>query len=194
MRLVAQSFDEIEHRVARRQLERVAARNEKGFAAGIALRTLGDGNERNFDAQAREHFARRGQLALAAVDQDEVRPRELLAFTFIFTVTVTGYERRHQTLRRVEANLAAFSRLLPWRLCKKPLETAFQNLTHHGEIVAGRKLGRADVEFAVLTFAKALGPGDDHGTDRIGTLNMAVVVNLDAARHCRQAESLGQLA
>src|SRR5579864_851380 len=44
MGFVAQPFDEIEHRVARRQLERVAARKEEGFAAGVAVRPLGDGD------------------------------------------------------------------------------------------------------------------------------------------------------
>src|SRR5580658_3609171 len=47
MGLVAQPLDEIEHRVARRQLERVAAREEEGFAAGVAVRPLGNGGKRN---------------------------------------------------------------------------------------------------------------------------------------------------
>src|SRR5579862_1717398 len=44
MGLVAQPLDEIEHRVARRQLERVAAREEEGFAPGVTVRPLGDGD------------------------------------------------------------------------------------------------------------------------------------------------------
>src|ERR1051326_1945172 len=35
VRLVAQPLDEIQHRIARRQLERVAPGNEEGFAAGV---------------------------------------------------------------------------------------------------------------------------------------------------------------
>src|SRR5580704_10297207 len=49
MRLVAQPLDKIEHRIARRQLERVAAREEEGFAARV-------------------------EVAEAAVDQDEIGP------------------------------------------------------------------------------------------------------------------------
>src|SRR5260370_37500320 len=47
MGLIAQPLDEIEHRVARRQLERVAAREEEGFAAGVAVRPLSDGDQRH---------------------------------------------------------------------------------------------------------------------------------------------------
>ena len=84
--------------------------------------------------------------------------------------------------------------MLARRLGEQPLEAALQDLAHHGEIVAGGQVGRADVEFAVLAFAKALRPGDDHGADRVRALDVAVVVNLDAARRARQAESLGELA
>ena len=53
MGLIAQPLDEIEHRIARRQLERVAAREEEGFAAGIAVRPFGDGDQGNLGAQHR---------------------------------------------------------------------------------------------------------------------------------------------
>jgi len=52
MRLVAQPLDKIEHRIARRQLERVAAGKEEGFAAGVTIRPLGDGKERHVDTKA----------------------------------------------------------------------------------------------------------------------------------------------
>src|ERR1700687_582083 len=52
MGLIAQPLDEVEHRIARRQLERVAAREEEGFAAGVAVRALGDGDQRHLGAEA----------------------------------------------------------------------------------------------------------------------------------------------
>ena len=45
---------EIEHRVARRQPERLATGHEEGLAAGIAVQPLGDGDERHVgDAERR---------------------------------------------------------------------------------------------------------------------------------------------
>src|SRR4029077_19590693 len=82
MGFVAQPLDEIEHRVARRQLERVAARKEEGFAAGVAVRPLGDGDQRHLGAQPGEHFARRIELTQPAVDQHEVGPRRIVALIF----------------------------------------------------------------------------------------------------------------
>src|ERR1700689_4204370 len=81
MGLVAQPLDEIEHRVARRQLERVAAREEEGFTPGIAVRSLGDGDQRNLGAELFQDFAGRVELAETAVDQDEIGPGGIL---FIF--------------------------------------------------------------------------------------------------------------
>src|SRR5580658_250259 len=71
MGLIAQPLDKIEHRVARWQLERVAAREEEGFAAGVAVRTLGDSGQGNFGAQLGKHVARGIELPEAAVDQDQ---------------------------------------------------------------------------------------------------------------------------
>src|SRR5579883_2847041 len=79
------------------------------------------------------------------------------------------------------------------RLAEQPLEAAGEDLAHHGEIVTGRELGRADVELAILAFLKSLDTGHDHGADRVGALNVAIVVDLDAARHPRQAKCLGKL-
>ena len=59
-------------------------------------------------------------------------------------------------------------------------------------VVAGRELLRADVELAVLVFAEAFRARHDHGADRIGPGDMAVVIDLDAARRPRQREGLGQ--
>ena len=75
MRLVAQALDEIEHRIARRQPERRAVRHEEGLAAGIAVRPLGDGHERNVaETERRQRVAGGGKLSLAAVDQQQVGP------------------------------------------------------------------------------------------------------------------------
>src|SRR6516165_10505090 len=73
MGLIAQPLDEIEHRIARRQLERVAAGKKEGFAASVAVRPLADGNQRHIGAELLQHLARGVELAEAAVDQDEVR-------------------------------------------------------------------------------------------------------------------------
>src|SRR5579862_3148692 len=78
MGFIAQPLDEIEHRVARRQLERVAAREEEGFAPGIAVRSLGDGDQGNLGAEASEHLAGGIELAEAAVDQHQVGPGRIL--------------------------------------------------------------------------------------------------------------------
>ena len=74
MRLVTQPFDEIEYRVARRQLERVATGNKERLAAGVAVGSLGDGDQRDVDAERSQHLTRGIELALPAVDQHEVRP------------------------------------------------------------------------------------------------------------------------
>jgi hypothetical protein len=58
-------------------------------------------------------------------------------------------------------------------------EAAAQHLLHHPVVVAGRQLGRADVELAVLALHEALRPGHDHAAHRVGALDVAVVVDLD---------------
>src|SRR5690606_8087255 len=50
----------------------------------------------------------------------------------------------------------------------------------------------ADVELAVLALGEAVGAGDDHGADRAGAHDVAVVVDLDATRRGGQAETLGK--
>src|SRR5580700_11665030 len=98
MGLVAQPLDEIEHRVARRQLERVAPREEEGFAAGVAIRPLGDGGQGHLGAQLGEHFAGGIELAEAAVDQHQVRPRRFLAL--VFPPPLRGREQCDRSLDR----------------------------------------------------------------------------------------------
>ena len=55
------------------ELERLATRNEKGLAPGVAVRPLGDRGERDArDAEFGEHLPRRLELAAPAVDDDQV--------------------------------------------------------------------------------------------------------------------------
>src|SRR5260221_4023986 len=76
MRLVAQPLDEIERRIARLELERLASGQEEGLHPGVAVRAFGHRDERNVDdAERRQRLLRRGQLPAAAVDNDEIRPR-----------------------------------------------------------------------------------------------------------------------
>ena len=72
-------------------------------------------------------------------------------------------------------------------------KTSAQDFAHHAEIVAGRESGGANVELAILIFLEALGAGNDHGADRVGSLDVAVVIDLDAARHARQLQRRGEL-
>ena len=74
------------------------------------------------------------------------------------------------------------------RFVDQPLEPPAKHFPHHGEIIAGCLVWRANVELAVLVFAKAFRPGHDHGADRVGALNMAVVVNLDTLRRLGKPE------
>ncbi len=76
VRLVAQPLDEIEHRIAHRQRERVPALDEEALAAGVAVLALGDADRHDavLDAEIGEDLAHRRHLALAAVDQDDVGP------------------------------------------------------------------------------------------------------------------------
>src|SRR6185312_5461933 len=79
MRLVAQSLDEIEQGVARWQLERIFSRHEKGFPSGIAIRTLGNSDQRHVsDAHGGERRLCRAELTLTAVDQHQIGPRLLV--------------------------------------------------------------------------------------------------------------------
>ena len=76
MRLVAQPLHEIEHRIARLELERLASREKEGLEPGIALRPLGDGDKRQIDdAEGGERLQRGAELSPPAVDNDEVGPR-----------------------------------------------------------------------------------------------------------------------
>src|SRR6516162_5192254 len=76
MRLVAQPLDEIEHRIARLELERLPAGQEEGLHPRVPIRAFGDRSERHIDdAERRQRLLRRRQLPAAAVDDDEIGPR-----------------------------------------------------------------------------------------------------------------------
>src|SRR6185437_2852111 len=75
MRLVAQPLDEIEHGVARLELDRLAVGHEQGLAAGVAIRSLGDRHQRYLSkSEVFEYLPYRVELAPAAVDDHEVGP------------------------------------------------------------------------------------------------------------------------
>ena len=67
-------------------------------------------------------------------------------------------------------------------------EAAAHHLAHHAVVVARRDVLGADVELAVVVLGEAFRPGDDHRADRVRAHDVAVVVDLDAARRLRQAE------
>jgi hypothetical protein len=77
------ALDEIEHGVARLEAEGLAPRHVEGLAAGLAVAALGDADQRHVgDAEVVEDGAGGGELARAAVDDDEIGPgppRPLLA-------------------------------------------------------------------------------------------------------------------
>src|SRR4029077_4916386 len=76
MRFIARALDEIKHRIGWRQSKRRAARLMERLTSGVAIGALGDRDQHVLvDAEGGESFARGGQLAFAAVDDDEVRPR-----------------------------------------------------------------------------------------------------------------------
>ena len=73
VRLVAQALDEEQRRIAGRKLEGLAALDEEGFPAGVAVGALGDRDQRDpFDAERGQNLARGLELPAPAVDDDEV--------------------------------------------------------------------------------------------------------------------------
>src|ERR1700704_431669 len=75
MRFVAQPLYEIEHRIARLELERLPPRHEEGLEPGIAIGPLGNRQERDVgDAQRGGRLTPRRELPPSAIDDDETRP------------------------------------------------------------------------------------------------------------------------
>src|SRR6185437_2974908 len=80
MRLIAQTLQEIEHRVARLEAHRLLSRAEEALAPGVAVRPLGDADDGNLaDAEIGQHGVGRRHLPGAAVDQQQVGPRAAVA-------------------------------------------------------------------------------------------------------------------
>src|SRR6185437_7727149 len=76
MRLIAQTLQEIEHRVARLEAHRLLSRAEEALAPGVAVRPLGDADDGNLaDTEIGQHGVGRRHLPGAAVDQQQVGPR-----------------------------------------------------------------------------------------------------------------------
>ena len=62
-----------------------------------------------------------------------------------------------------------------------------EDFTHHGVVVARRAVA-LDVELAVGVFDEAFWPRNDHGAHSVGTLDMRVVVDLNALGWTAEAE------
>src|SRR5262245_56459899 len=98
MRLVAQALDEVEHRIARLEHERVASGDMKCFPAGVAVGALGHTYKRYVgEAKCRKRLSRGGELAAAAIDDHEIGPggfgiiSTLIAFDVCFTCRLLRY-------------------------------------------------------------------------------------------------------
>src|SRR6185312_471669 len=75
MRLVAQPLDEIQHGIARLELDRLALGQEQRLAAGIAVRPLCHPEQRDFGhAEPVQDFLGGVELAAPAIDDHEVGP------------------------------------------------------------------------------------------------------------------------
>jgi hypothetical protein len=84
VRLVPQALQEIEHRVARVEREWCTARDEEALAPSIALWSLGDSGDRDVgDTEFFEDALRHVELALAAVDHNEIGPGAPVAFRIL---------------------------------------------------------------------------------------------------------------
>ena len=75
VRLVAQALHEIEDGIVRREAEGRFSRHEKALTARVPVRAFGNAHDgQAVKTKFSQHGLGRGQLALAAVDQDKVRP------------------------------------------------------------------------------------------------------------------------
>ena len=76
VRFIAQSLNVIEHRITRFEHERGLPGQMKVFAASVPIRAFCDPGEHHIlDAQFIHYRLRGRELATAAVNQHEVRPR-----------------------------------------------------------------------------------------------------------------------
>ena len=65
---------------------------------------------------------------------------------------------------------------------QQPLKPPVQHLFHHAKVIPRRDVIPLDVELAIAVFHEPFRPGDNHAAHRIGALNVAVVVDLNALR------------
>src|SRR5260221_9800382 len=209
MRLVAQTLHEVEYGIAWIEAEGRLARYEEALAAGIAVRPLGDRRHRDVgDAELFQHRHGDRELTGAAIDQYEIGPGATRPLRILLegtrqaahqhlahhAVIVAGGEggRRnggpilrpqHAARLRIRGDVAGTrAPLILSRRRRRRVE---------GYGLGLERLSAPDVEFAVRALHQAFGPGDDHRADRIGALDVAVVVDLDAARRRLEAERGG---
>ena len=77
MRLVTQTLQEVQHRIAGVRLKRRPVGKKDALMAGIAVRPLAIAATATGDAKILQDLSRHGELAGAAVDQHQVRPLPL---------------------------------------------------------------------------------------------------------------------
>ena len=161
--LVAQPLQIIQDRAFEIEAEGLLAGHVEMLAPGVAVGALGDSHQRHIlHPQIGEDLAGDGQLSRPAIDQHQIGTPPF------------GIRRARSDFVLDQAG-----------------EAAGQHFAHHGVIVAGREFGGLDVEFAILVFLEAFGPGHDEGADGMRALDMGIVIDLDAARRRVQAEHLG---
>jgi len=151
MGLVAQPLDKIEDGIARRQLERVAAGEEEGFATGIAIRALGDSDKGNIGAQRRNRLPRRIELACPPSISTRSGHGDSSCSSAAAWPSITASSAANGT--------SGPSPSIPARrLGEKPLEAALQNLAHHGEIIAGLRSAERMLNLRYWLLRKPSGP------------------------------------
>ena len=176
MRLVAQPLQEVEHRDRAVRARRAAGR------AGRSARARRCGRDPWRSRRSRtssmpssaEHLLRRGELALAAVDQHQIGPHAALALGILLQGAGEA-AAQHLAHHRVIVAAASRRRWDP-------------RASRRG---AASRPRTADVEFAVGVLHQPVGAGDDHRADRVAALDVAVVVDLDAVERRLQPERRG---
>ena len=129
------------------------------------VRPLGDAHDRQIlDAYLLQCRHYGADLALASVNQHHVRPDGAL-LALSLTFGVVFH---------------------------RASEPADYHLAHHGEIVVG--FSGFDVPFAILPLQEAFRPGHHHRAQRMGALDMRVIVDFDTLWHFGQVEEFGQLS
>ena len=73
-------------------------------------------------------------------------------------------------------------------------KTAFKHFAHHREIIARSGIGVLDIEFAIVGFAIAFGPGHHHRAHCIGAGDMAIIVYLDPVGQIVELEQIRHFA